>query len=457
MTDTDTDTDTDTNAGTAPGTTDSGIQADHDIDADRPATTTPTAPSSPPSPLTVSRRDTTSSALAVQGGTPVRDDLLVFGRPTIGSAEVEEVTATLGSGWLGSGPRVAAFETALGTYLGTPGVVAVGSGTAALHLAMLAAGIGPGDEVIVPSMTFAATANAVIHAGATPVLVDVDPHTQNIDVDRVEAAIGPRTAAVVPVHFAGFPCPMDRIEALTRPRDITLIEDAAHCIEGWAQGRKVGTIGDATCFSFYVTKNITTVEGGLVATPRADWLDGIRTHALHGLSGDAWTRFADTGYAHYEVVTPGFKYNMTDLHAAIGLRQLTNIERWSRRRAALWSRYDEALADLPVDLPALPEAVGDVHARHLYVLRLRLGELRVDRDTVLQALHAENIGVGVHYVALHLQPYHRTTTGLRPEDLPVATDLSRRTLSIPFSPGLSDADADDVVTAVRKVLDAYRA
>jgi dTDP-4-amino-4,6-dideoxygalactose transaminase len=288
------------------------------------------------------------------------------------------------------------------------------------------------------------------------VLVDVDARTQTIDVGRIEAALSPRTAAVVPVHFAGYPCPMDEIEALTRPREIAIVEDAAHAIEGWAQGRKIGTIGDATCFSFYVSKNLTTVEGGLVATERTDWLDAIRVRALHGLSGSAWKRFSDAGHVHYEVVAPGFKYNMTDLHAAVGLRQLPNVERWARRRAALWDRYDTALADLPVDLPALPHHLGDVHARHLYILRLRLDELRVDRDTVLRALHAENIGVGVHYVALHLQPYYRTAFGLLPDDFPVSTSISARTLSIPFSPGLSDADADDVVEAVAKVLAAYR-
>jgi len=386
----------------------------------------------------------------------VRDQLLVFGRPTIGADEIAEVTAAMTSGWLGTGPRVARFEAAFGAYLGAPGAVAVGSGTAALHLAMLVAGVGPGDEVIVPSMTFAATANAVIHTGATPVLVDVDPHSQNLDPARVEAAIGPRTAAIVPVHFAGHPCPMDRLEALARPHGIVLIEDAAHCIEGWAGGRKVGTIGDLTCFSFYVTKNITTVEGGMVTSGRSDWLDAIRVRALHGLSGSAWKRFSDAGHTHYDVVTPGFKYNMTDLHAAVGLRQLPNIERWSRHREALWDRYDEAFADLPVDRPALPGLDGDVHARHLYVLRLRLDELRADRDTVLRALHAENVGVGVHYVALHLQPYYRTAFGLRPEDFPVATDLSARTLSIPFSPGVSDTDAGDVIEAVHKVLRAYQ-
>jgi dTDP-4-amino-4,6-dideoxygalactose transaminase len=400
--------------------------------------------------------DVARPALAVDGGTPVRDELLVFGRPPIGAGEIEEVTDALSSGWLGTGPRVARFEAAFGAYLGTPNTVAVGSGTAALHLAMLAAGVGPGDEVIVPSMTFAASANAVVHAGATPVLVDVEPDSQNLDVTRVEAAISPRTAAILPVHFAGHPCPMDRLEALARPRGIALVEDAAHCIEGWAGGRKVGTIGDLTCFSFYVTKNITTVEGGMVTSERTDWLDAIRVKALHGLSGSAWKRFSDAGYTHYDVVSPGFKYNMTDVHAAVGLRQLPNIERWSRRREALWARYDDAFAGLPVDLPALPQRDGDVHARHLYVLRLRLDELRADRDTVLRALHAENVGVGVHYVALHLQPYYRTRFRLRPEDLPVATDLSARTLSVPFSPGLSDGDADDVIEAVHKVLEAYR-
>jgi dTDP-4-amino-4,6-dideoxygalactose transaminase len=341
-------------------------------------------------------------------------------------------------------------------YLGAPHTAAVSSGTSALHLAMLAAGVGPGDEVILPTMTFAATANAVVHTGATPLLVDVDPETQNITAEAIDAAITPRTKVVIPVHFAGYPCAMDPILDVARRHDLRVIEDAAHCIEGRAAGRKVGTIGDATCFSFYVTKNLTTIEGGMVATQHADWCETITTRAIHGLSAGAWRRFADETFQHYEVTAPGFKYNMTDVQAAVGLHQLPLLDAWGRRRAELWARYDEAFADLPLRRPALPPAgSSDVHARHLYVLRLDLDGLTVDRDTVAEAIHAENVGVGVHYRALHLQPYYRDRFALQPERFPVADALSACTLSIPLSGTLTDDDADDVIAAVTKVLTGY--
>jgi dTDP-4-amino-4,6-dideoxygalactose transaminase len=399
----------------------------------------------------------TSPALAIDGGPAVRSSLLVFGRPNIGAAERAEVDSTLVSGWPGTGPRVARFEQEMAAYLEAEHVAAVGSGTAALHLAMLAAGVGPGDEVILPTMTFAATANAVVHTGATPVLVDVDPRSQNLDLDGVAAACSPRTRAVIPVHFGGYPCPMADVQELARRRGLVVIEDAAHCIEGRSGGRKIGSIGDATCFSFHVTKNMTTVEGGLVATNHGAWLDQIRTNAIQGLTAGAWSRFSDRGYAHYEVVEPGFKYNMTDLQAAVGLHQLPQIEAWSRRRAELWARYDEAFDGLPLDRPSLPDERDgrERHARHLYTIHLRLDELRADRDQVMHALHAEGIGTGVHYVALHLQPYYQKTLDLSEADYPVATRISRRTLSVPFTASLTDDEADEVVRAVTKVLRAY--
>lgn len=389
----------------------------------------------------------------------MRDEFLVFGRPSITPAAIAEVVDSLQSGWVGTGPKVARFERDFAEYLGAPFTAAVSSGTSALHLAMLAAGVGPDDEVIVPSMTFAATANAVVHTGATPVLVDVDPQTQNITPDAVQRAITSRTRAVIPVHFAGYPCAMEDLMALAGSHELVVIEDAAHCVEGWAGGRKIGTIGDATCFSFYVTKNLTTVEGGMVATPHDSWWSAVTTSALHGLSAGAWSRFSDATFRHYDVVTAGFKYNMTDIQASVGLHQLPMLGGWSARRRQIWDRYDRAFVDLPVDLPALPageEESGDVHARHLYILRLRLGELVADRDRVAAALHAENVGIGIHYRALHLQPYYRSELSLVPEQFPVATDLSARCLSIPLSGTLSDDEVEDVIAAVTKVLGAYR-
>ncbi len=395
--------------------------------------------------------------LAIDGGSPVRRQFLVFGQPSITEAAIAEVVDSLRSGWVGTGPKVARFEAAMADYLGAPHTAAVGSGTSALHLAMLAAGVGPGDEVLVPTMTFAATANAVIHTGATPVLVDVDPHTQNLTPAEIVAAFTTRTKAVIPVHFAGYPCPMDQILAVTSPRGVPVIEDAAHCLEGFANGRKVGTIGDATCFSFYVTKNLTTIEGGMVSTLNADWHEAVTTNAMHGLSAGSWRRFSDPTFRHYEVTAPGFKYNMTDVQAAVGLHQLPMLGVWATRRAELWARYDQAFAGLPVACPAEPAADStDVHARHLYILRLDLDHLCVDRDAVAAAIHAENVGIGVHYRALHLHPYYRDRFSLRPEQFPHATGLSEATLSIPLSGTISDADATDVIDAVTKVLSAYR-
>jgi dTDP-4-amino-4,6-dideoxygalactose transaminase len=321
---------------------------------------------------------------------------------------------------------------------------------------MLAAGIGPGDEVIVPTLTFAATANAVIHTGATPVFADVVPHAHVVSPEQAESLLGSSTRAIVPVHFAGYPCAMGRLERLASDHGLLLIDDAAHCIEGWAQGRKVGTIGDATCFSFYVTKNVTTIEGGMVTSPHPDLVAKVKTLALHGLSSDAWRRFADAGFAHYQVVAAGFKCNMTDVEAAIGLHQLSDLPASSLRRASVWSRYDDAFRDLPVELPALPVIDGDIHARHLYILQLDLDRLTVNRDRVVAALHAENIGAGIHYMALHLQPYYRDRFALDPADFPVATAHSARCVSLPLAASLSDNDVDDVVAGVRRVLLNYR-
>lgn len=380
----------------------------------------------------------------------MRDDFLVFGRPALGEEEIAEVVATLRSGWIGTGPRVARFEELFRQYIGAEHAVAVNSCTAALHLAMLVSGVGPGDEVITTPMTFCATANAVLHTGARPVFVDVERDTGNIDPERIEAAITPRTKALLPVHFAGRPCRMDLLEALARRSGLLLIEDAAHAIEAAFRGRKIGTIGDLTCFSFYVTKNVVTGEGGMVTTNRGDLADRIRMYALHGMSRDAWKRFTDEGYRHYEVLVPGFKYNMTDLQAALGIHQLARIDQGQRRRREIWERYDQGLADLPVARPAPVE--GDaVHARHLYTILVHPEEGGKARDEVLNELIRLKIGTGVHYTALHLHAYYRERFGYRRGDFPNAEHIGDRTLSLPLSAGLTDRDVADVIEAVRTV------
>ena len=399
---------------------------------------------------------TATERLAIDGGVPVRDEFLVFGRPTITEEAIAEVVDSLRSGWVGTGPKVARFENDFREFLGAPNAAAVASGTAALHLSMLAAGIGPGDEVVVPSMTFAATANAVLHTGATPVFADVDRRAQVMTAADADRAISTKTRAIVPVHFAGYPCDMQQLTQLAAAHDLLVIEDAAHCVEGWAQGRKVGTVGDATCFSFYVTKNLTTIEGGMITSGDAALIAKVKTLALHGMTSDAWRRFADSGYVHYDVIDAGFKYNMTDVEAAIGLHQLPCLGAWAERRVTVWSQYDDAFRDLGVELPALPTHDGDVHARHLYVLRLDLDRLTVDRDQAVAALQAENIGAGIHYVALHLQPYYRQRFGLDAAAFPHAAEHSTRCLSLPLSGTLSDADVQDVIAATRRVLVTYQ-
>ena len=391
----------------------------------------------------------------VQPSERSRESYLVFGSPQLLDAEIDEVVATLRSGWIGTGPKVARFEEEFATYIGTPHAVALGSCTAALHLALVTLGLKPGDEVIVPAMTFAATANVVIHAGATPVFADVDRASQCLDPADVERRIRPRTKAMIPVHFAGRAADMGGLMDLARSRDLRVVEDCAHAIETLWQGRHVGTIGDVGAFSFYVTKNVVTGEGGMLVTADAEQAARVKTLGLHGMSADAWKRFSDEGFKQYEVVEPGFKYNLTDLQAAIGLHQLARVEANLARRNEIWRRYDAAFADLPVFVPA-PEEPGTRHARHLYTLLLDLDRLSLDRDAVMAELHRRRIGTGIHYRALHLHAYYRDTYGYARGDLPNAEWISDRTISLPLSPKLSDDDVADVISAVTSILDGAR-
>ena len=382
---------------------------------------------------------------------PIRDTFLIFGSPHIEETDIEEVIATLRSGWIGTGPRVGRFEEAFRQYVGARHALAVNSCTAALHLSLLALGIGPGDEVITSPMTFAATANVVQHLGAKPVFVDSDRQTCKIDPARIEDAITSRTRAILPIHFAGRPCDMTPILDIARRHELYVIEDAAHAVGAQYEGRQIGTIGDLTAFSFYVTKNVVTGEGGMVTTDNEEWASTIKTMALHGLSKDAWKRYSDEGYQHYQVIQPGYKYNMMDIQAALGIHQLARLEDNLVRREEIWNRYDMAFQDLPVTLPA-PAAPNTRHARHLYTLLIEIDSLNLTRDDVLQSLHAENIGTGVHYISLHLQPYYRESFGYQPSDYPNANYVSERTLSIPLSTKLTDDDVADVIASVQRVL-----
>lgn len=381
----------------------------------------------------------------------IRKDPLIFGSPLIEEDAIQEVVATLRTGWIGTGRKVQQFEDSFRAYKGTAEAAAVSSCTAALHLSLLALGVKAGDEVITTPMTFCATLNSIVHTGATPVLADCRRETQNIDYREIERRITSRTKAIVAVHFAGRPCAMDEIMTLARDRGLAVVEDCAHAIETEYRGRKAGTIGDFGCFSFYVTKNITTAEGGMVISSNPAHAERVKIMALHGMTKDAWTRFSDVGFRHYQVVEPGYKYNMTDLQASLGLHQLSRIELWWERRREIWARYDEAFRGLGCLLPS-PVEPGTRHSFHLYTLLVDSDRTRKTRDQALQELFERNVGAGVHYVAAHLQPYYARQLGHRRGDFPNAEFISDRTLSLPLSAKLTDADVDYVIDAVREVL-----
>lgn len=385
--------------------------------------------------------------------TPVRpkDRFLVFGAPQIEQAEIDEVVDSIRSGWLGTGPKVARFEEDFKRYKGAPHAAAVYSCTAALHLAMLASGVGEGDEVITTPLTFCASVNAIIHTGATPVLADVDPRTMNIDPACIEEKITPRTRAILPVHFAGRPCDMDAIMTLAEKRGLMVIEDCAHAIETRYHGREAGLFGEFGCFSFYVTKNVITGEGGMVLAHDEALAARIKVLALHGMSKDAWKRFSDSGWVHYQVIEAGFKYNMMDIQAAIGIHQLGRVETNWLRRKALWERYNEAFAHEPIGTPSDPDE-DTRHAFHLYTIMVAKGRSGIARDDFLAAIQAQNIGVGVHYLSIPEHPYYQQRYGWKPEDYPNAMRIGRETVSLPLSPKLTDQDAADVIEAVRRVL-----
>ena len=381
------------------------------------------------------------------------EPFLIFGSPLIEQAEIDEVVACMQSAWLGTGPRVAQFERDFAAYqaLAPLQVAAVNSCTAALHVSMVAAQLEPGSEVITTPMTFCASVNAIIHAGLTPVLADVDSLTLNIDPEAIEAAITPRTRAILPVHFAGRPCEMDAIMAIARRHNLAVIEDCAHAIETTYHGRKAGTFGDFGCFSFYATKNVVTGEGGMIVGRDEVNIARAKVLALHGMSKDAWHRFGDQGYKHYQVVEAGFKYNMMDLQAAIGIHQLARVGQTWARRETIWNRYMEAFADLPIGLPAAP-APDTKHAYHLFTIMIDEARCGIPRDVFLDTMNSRRIGTGVHYLSVPEHPYYQKRYGWKPEQWSHAMRIGRQTVSLPLSPKLSDGDVERVVQAVRQVV-----
>ena len=377
---------------------------------------------------------------------------VAFARPDIGQAEIDAVADALASGWLTSGPRVDEFERRFADYVGAPHAVAVSSCTAGLHLSLLAVGVGPGAEVVTTPLTFCATANAVIHAGATPVFADVEPDTMNLDPDAVQEALTSRTAAILPVHFAGRPVDVQALDRLARDHDAYLIEDAAHALGASDQGIPVGAAGNLTCFSFYSTKNLTTGEGGMVTTAFADRAERVRVAGHHGLRQSAWSREAAGRSPDYDVVCPGFKYNMTDLQAAIGLQQLVRLPQLLARREAIWQRYDRGLAPFPVSRP-LAAAAGTTHARHLYTILVDPVECGWSRDQLQRHLAARGVQTSIHFRSLHLHPYYAERFSLRRGMFPRAERISSQTLSLPLSSTLTDAEVDRVVGELAEALE----
>ena len=382
-----------------------------------------------------------------------RSEFLAFSPPVIGEEEIEAVVDTLRSDWLTTGPKTRRFEQEFAKYVGASGALALNSCTAGLHTALAALGIGAGDEVITTPMTFAATANVIEHVGARPVFVDVEADTLNIDPAKIEQAITARTKAIIAVHYSGHPADLDAIEAVARENDLFVIEDAAHSLPASYKGRVIGEGRNPTSFSFYATKNLTTAEGGML-TGSEEFLERARPFSLHGMTKDALSRYSKGGSWRYEIVEPGFKYNMTDIQAAIGLVQLEKLRCFDQRRREIVARYNAAFAR--EDALEIPVERDDVrHAWHLYVLRLHTDALRIGRDRVIDEMANRNIGTSVHFIPVHTHPFYRDRYGYEANDFPVANSNFERMLSLPLNARMSNLDVDDVIDAVLDVVQTY--
>jgi len=385
-----------------------------------------------------------------------RREMLPFSRPSIGEEEIAEIVRSMKSGWITTGPKCHQFEEDVKSYVGAKHAVALTSATAGLHLALLAAGIGPGDEVITTSMTFAATANVITLVGAKPVFVDIGDDL-NINAGLIESAVTSRTRAIIPVHFAGYPCDMDKIMSLAGKRNLTVIEDAAHAIGTEYGGRRIGSIGDMTVFSFHPIKNITTGEGGMLTTDNAAFAEKVRLLKFHGIRKDAWRRYSAKEIPQYEILFPGFKYNLTDLQAALGVHQLKKLDDFIAQRAQYAAIYRGLLKDVPeILLPEAPARKGTRHAWHLFVVMADIDKLTIDRDRFMAEMLDKNIGIGLHFPAVHLQAYYRQAFGCSSGTLPKTEFVSDRIFSLPLYPGMRESDVIDSAGAVREIVSAHR-
>lgn len=396
-----------------------------------------------------------SNIPAISGGNPVRNSFLVFGSPDIRDSEINEVVDTLRSGWLSTGPKTKKFEQNFANYKGVKHAVGLYSCTAALHMGLAALDLQPGDEVITTDYTFTASVSSIIHNQLKPVLVDVGTKTQNINWPEIESKITPRTRAILPVHMCGYPCDMDEIVDIANRYSLHIVEDCAHAVETKYKGNHAGTFGSSGAFSFYVTKNIACGEGGMLITNDELVEEDVRKRSLHGMSKNAHNRYGASGFQHYQVLYAGYKYNMTDITASLGLHQLDRVEENWAKRKVIWEKYMEGLKDLPIYLPYELSNKDDRHGYHLFTIQLKLDQLKINRDFALGALKAEGIGTGVHYKAIHTHPYYSKVFGWTADQFPNAQWLSDRTISLPLSSKLTDEDTNHVIEACHKVFKYY--
>ena len=397
------------------------------------------------------------STPVIEGGEHLCYHYIPFGLPSLGKEEENEVLDTMRSGWLTTGPKTKKLEDMLADYVGAKHCIAVNSCTAALHLSLVGFGIKEGDEVITSPITWPSTANVIVHSGATPVFVDVEKDSMNIDPDGIEKKITDKTKAIIPVHMAGEPCDLDKIRKIAKKHKLLVIEDAAHAIGAEYKGKKIGSISEATCFSFYPIKNMTTVEGGAVVTDNDEFAERVRVLSLHGVSSDAWKRYGQEGEVkHHEVVFPGFKYNMSDIQASFGIHQIGKLDGFIKKREEITDIYNNYFKDVPEITVPKPVPYPVRNARHLYIIQLNLDKLKIDRDKFMQALKAENVGVGLHFRSLHIQPYYKERFNFNEEDYPNALKATHQILSLPLYPGLDFNKVILVAKIVKKLADYYK-
>ena len=386
----------------------------------------------------------------------MRKKFLIFGQPRMFQQEIDEVVETLRSGWWGTGSKAREFEEKFAKYIGCKYAVALNSATAGLHLALDVLGVRNGDEVITTPLTFVSTVNVIVHRGAKPVFADVDPKTWNIDPREIEKKITSRTKVILPVHLHGRPCDMRSIKALAKKYKLFVVEDAAHAIETWYQKKKIGTVSDLTAFSFYATKNLATGEGGMLTTNNKRWAEEVRIKSLHGISKDAWKRYSAAGFKPYEAIYPGYKYNMPDLVASLGVPQLKRLSSNLKIRQRYWKILSRDLNGLEGIILPPDEQPGTGHARHLYGILVDTDKLKISRNRFIDALKLEGIGAGVHFDPVHLHKYYRERYGFKQGDYPQAEYIGQRTISLPFYPHMTREDVRDVTTAVRKIVEWYK-